>query len=107
TSEVNMQQYGVRITGMTNASNSFIGKIGSGIGASAIGWILAAGGYDTYTKTGELTQGVTNAVSILNIYIPIVIFAVMVLFMWRYDLEEKLPGIIAENDKISAQEASE
>lgn len=107
TSEVNMQQYGVRITGMTNASNSFIGKIGSGIGASAIGWILAAGGYDTYTETGELTQSVTNAVNILNIYIPIVIFAVMVVFMWRYDLEEKLPGIIAENDRISAQEAAE
>ena len=43
TAEANMQKHGVRITGMTNASNSFVGKLGGGVGGSLIGWVLGAG----------------------------------------------------------------
>lgn len=98
TAEVNMQKYGVRITGMTNASNSFAQKIGSGLGGSSIGWVLALGGYDAYAAGGALTQGVVNAINVLNIYFPIVLFAVMAIVLWRYDLEDKLPQIRKEND---------
>ena len=107
TAEVNMQNYNVRITGMTNASNSFVGKIGSGIGSAAIGWVLAFGGYDAYTASGQLTAGVTTAVNVLNIYIPIIIFVIMVIMLWFYDLEDKLPAIMAENDKKSKLELRE
>lgn len=107
TAEVNMQKYGVRITGMTNASNSFVGKIGSGLGGSAIGWILAAGGYDVYAATGEATGKVIGAVNVLNVYIPIAIFVVMALILFRYDLEEKLPEIRRENDRRMADHPAE
>ena len=107
TAEVNMQKYGVRITGMTNASNSFVGKIGSGLGGSAIGWILAAGGYDAYAATGEATGKVIGAVNVLNVYIPIAIFVVMALILFRYDLEEKLPEIRRENDRKMADHPAE
>ena len=107
TAEVNMQKYGVRITGMTNASNSFVGKIGSGLGGSAIGWILAAGGYDAYAATGEATGKVIGAVNVLNVYIPIAIFVVMALILFRYDLEEKLPEIRRENDRRMADHPAE
>lgn len=107
TAEVNMQKYGVRITGMTNASNSFVGKIGSGLGGSAIGWILAAGGYDAYAATGEATGKVIGAVNVLNVYIPITIFVVMALILFRYDLEEKLPEIRRENDRRMADHPAE
>ena len=107
TAEVNMQKYGVCITGMTNASNSFVGKIGSGLGGSAIGWILAAGGYDAYAATGEATGKVIGAVNVLNVYIPIAIFVVMALILFRYDLEEKLPEIRRENDRRMADHPAE
>lgn len=107
TAEVNMQKYGVCITGMTNASNSFVGKIGAGLGGSAIGWILAAGGYDAYAATGEVTGKVIGAVNVLNVYIPIAIFVVMALILFRYDLEEKLPEIRRENDRKMADHPAE
>lgn len=99
TSEVNMKNFGVRITGMTNASNSFVGKIGSGVGGAAIGWVLAAGGMDAVTAGGAVTTGLTTAVYALNIYIPLAMFIIMLLFLAKYDLEEKLPDLIAENEK--------
>lgn len=107
TSEVNMKNYGVRITGMTNASNSFVGKIGAGLGGSAIGWVLAAGGYDAFTATGRVTKGVISAVNTLNIYIPIVVFAIMFLMLFKYDLEDKLPQIRKENDAKYAMKAKD
>lgn len=102
TSEVNMKNFGVRITGMTNASNSFVGKIGSGIGSAAIGWVLAAGGFDKVAAGGAMTSGVTTAVYALNIYIPLAMFVIMLLILARYDLEDKLPAMIAENEKKTA-----
>lgn len=103
TSEVNMKNYGVRITGMTNASNSFVGKIGSGLGGSAIGWVLAAGGFDAVAAGGEVTSSVLTSVYALNIYIPMIAFIVMLLILMRYDLEDKLPQLMAENEaKYSA-----
>ena len=102
TSEVNMKNFGVRITGMTNASNSFVGKIGNGLGGSAIGWVLAAGGFDAVAAGGEITKGVTTAVYALNIYIPLAMFIIMLLILAKYDLEDKMQGMIAENDKKAA-----
>lgn len=102
TSEVNMSNYGVRITGMTNASNSFVGKIGSGVGSAAIGWVLAAGGFDAYAAGGAMTSGVVTAVYALNIYIPLAMFVIMLLILARYDLEDRLPEMMAENERRSA-----
>lgn len=101
TSEWNMKQFGVRITGMTNSSNSFVGKIGNGLGGSLIGWVLAAGGYGEFTQTQIVTPSVLNATYALNIWIPGAAFVIMFIFLLRYDLEDKLPEIIAENDKKS------
>jgi sugar (glycoside-pentoside-hexuronide) transporter len=104
TSEWNMKKYGVRITGMTNASNSFVGKIGNGVGNSLIGWVLGAGGYALFTQSGEVTKSVVNATYALNIWIPGVAFVIMLLFLIRYDLEDKLPEIIKENDEKAKME---
>ena len=103
TSEVNMENFGVKITGMTNASNSFVGKIGSGIGSAAIGWVLAIGGFDKVAAGGAMTQGVTTAIYALNIYIPLAMFIIMLLILSRYDLEDKLPELIRKNEEKQAQ----
>ena len=104
TSEVNMKNYGVRITGMTNASNSFVGKVGSGLGSAAIGWVLAAGGFDAVAAGGAITGSVRTAVYALNIYIPLAMFIIMLIILARYDLEDKLPAMIAENDRKAKKE---
>ena len=107
TAEQNMQNYGVRITGMTNSSNSFVGKLGGGVGGSLIGWVLAAGGYDAFLATGggaaNLTGALKTAVFAVNTYIPMAMYIVILLFLLRYDYEEKLPEIIRSNAKIEAE----
>lgn len=103
TSEANVKLGGARMTGMTNAGNSFVGKIGSGLGGSLIGWILAAGGYDKFAAGGELTAGVTNSVYLLNFWVPLAMFIIMFVFLVRYDLEDKLPAMIEENNRYLAE----
>jgi GPH family glycoside/pentoside/hexuronide:cation symporter len=102
-----MVNHGVRITGMTNASNSFVGKLGGGVGSSLIGWVLAAGGYDAFLGAGgglgNLTGALKTSVFALNSYIPLAMFIVIFLFLFRYDYEEKLPEIIKSNEKKEAQ----
>ena len=107
TSEQNMQNHGVRITGMTNASNSFVGKLGGGVGGSLIGWVLAAGGYDAFLANGaglaNLTGTLKTSVFALNSYIPLAMFVLIFLLLFKYDYEEKLPEIIKDNERIEAE----
>ena len=104
TAEQNMQNSGVRITGMTNASNSFVGKLGSGVAGSLIGWVLGAGGFDAFNAgTIGLTSGLKTAVFTLNTYIPFAMFLIIFLFLFKYDYEEKLPAIIKDNARIEAE----
>jgi GPH family glycoside/pentoside/hexuronide:cation symporter len=102
-----MQKHGVRITGMTNASNSFVGKLGGGVGGSLIGWVLAAGGYDAFLAKGaglaNLTGALKGSVFALNSYIPLGMFVLIFLFLFKYDYEEKLPAIIKDNERIEAE----
>ena len=107
TAEQNMQNYSVRITGMTNSSNSFVQKLGGGVGGSLIGWVLAAGGYDAFLANGagaaNLTGALKTSVFALNTYIPMAMFILIFLFLFRYDFEEKLPAIIKNNERIEAE----
>ena len=101
------QKHGVRITGMTNSSNSFVQKLGGGVGGSLIGWVLAAGGYDAFLANGaglaNLTGTLKTSVFALNSYIPLAMFVVIFLFLFRYDYEEKLPEIIKHNEQLEAE----
>ena len=107
TAEQNMQNHGVRITGMTNASNSFVGKLGGGVGGSLIGWVLAWGGFDAFNAgTIGVTAGLKTSVFALNSYIPLAMFAVILLVLLRYDFEDKLPAILKDNERIEAELAA-
>ena len=107
TAEANMEKHGVRITGMTNASNSFVGKLGGGVGGSLIGWVLGAGGFDAFNAgTIGLTDGLKQAVFALNNYIPLAAFIIIFLLLFRYKFEEMLPAILkanAEREKKAAE----
>ena len=101
TAEANMLKHGVRITGMTNASNSFVGKLGAGVGGSLIGWVLGAGGFDAFNAgTIGLTEGLKQAVFAINTYIPLGMFIIIFLFLFRYKYEEMLPNIIKQNEAM-------
>lgn len=87
-------QSGKRLVGMVNSANSFGVKIGSGLAAAMIGWILAFGNYD-----GALTTQPTSAITsilVLTVYLPLALFIITYLLLRKYDLDEKYPQIVKE-----------
>lgn len=92
--EYNEWKFGKRVLGMTNSASSFGNKIGSGIGGSLIGWLLALGGYQ---KAQEVQPASVNtAIFAFSIYIPLALFVVMFMLLRMNDLEQKYPKIVAE-----------
>ena len=98
--EYNDYKFGKRIVGMTNSASSFGGKIGSGIGASLIGWILAFAGYNA--ALANQPAAVNTAIFTFSIYIPLAIFVLMFLFLMKNDLEKRYPQIMEELQKRNA-----
>ncbi len=95
--EYNDYKFGKRIVGMTNSANSFGNKIGSGIGASLIGWLLAAAGYSAVLETQP--AAVDTAIFAFSIYIPLALFVIMITLLFKNDLEKRYPEIVAELQK--------
>ena len=95
--EYNDYKFGKRIVGMTNSANSFGSKIGSGIGASLIGWLLAAAGYNAALEVQPAS--VDTAIFAFGIYIPLALFIIMFILLLKNDLEKRYPEIVAELQK--------
>lgn len=92
--DYNEYKYGKRMVATSQASSSFAGKIGSGVGGSIIGWCLAAAHYDGMSEV--VTPAVQQAVFTFGIYIPFLLFVVMFIISLRFDLESKLPAMKEE-----------
>ncbi len=95
--EYNDYKFGKRIVGMTNSANSFGSKIGSGIGAAMIGWLLAAAGYNAALEVQPAS--VDTAIFAFGIYIPLALFVIMFILLLKNDLEKRYPEIVAELQK--------
>ena len=87
--DYNEYKYGKKMVGTSQAACSFGGKIGSGLGASLIGWSLALANYDGFAEV--LTPAVRQAIYSFSIYIPLLLFVIMFVLMMKFDLEAKLP----------------
>lgn len=98
--DFNEYKFGKRMVGTSQAASSFGGKIGSGIGASMVGWCLALASYDGLSDV--VTPAVRQAVYAIGIYIPLVLFIVMFIMTMRFDLEERLPAMREEIAKRKA-----
>lgn len=95
--EYNDYKFGKRIVGMTNSANSFGCKIGSGIGGSLIGWLLAFAGYNV--SLAAQPAAVNTAIFAFSIYIPLALFIIMFILLKKNDLEKIYPKIVEELQK--------
>jgi sugar (glycoside-pentoside-hexuronide) transporter len=87
-------QSGKRLVGMVNSASSFGNKLGSGIAAAMIGWILAFGNYD-----GTLAMQPDSAITsilLLTVYLPFALFVACYLILRKYDLDKKYPQIVKD-----------
>ncbi len=102
--DFNEYKYGVKMVACSNSASSFGGKIGSGLGASLIGWILAIAGYDATLSVAPASTKM--AIFTFAIIIPLIMFTVMLLLVWQFDLEKKLPEMKEEIAKRKAAEGA-
>lgn len=103
--EYNEWKFGKRMLGMSNSASSFGAKVGSGIGGSMIGWLLAAAGY----VAGAATQpaSINGAIFTFAIYIPLALFLILAFLFYKYDLEKIYPSIIEDLRVRREQNAAE
>lgn len=87
-------KYGKRIVGMTNSASSFGSKIGSGLGAGMIGWLLALGHYDGLLKIQAAPA--IRMILVICIYVPLAMFIISFFLIRKYDLDKKYTEIIKE-----------
>ncbi|WP_339309570.1 glycoside-pentoside-hexuronide (GPH):cation symporter [Paenibacillus sp. FSL k6-2145] len=87
-------KFNKRLVGLTNSVIGFGSKVGTAIGTAMIGWFLALGGYvEQATTQGE---GAKQAIIALNIYVPIVVFILLAVFLYKNKLDKEYPTIIRE-----------
>lgn len=95
--DYNEYKYGVRMVASSQAASSFGCKVGSGIGASVIGWCLAIAAYN---PTSEVATAATKqAIFTFSIYIPALMFLVLFIMTLKFDLEKRLPKLKEEIEK--------
>ena len=92
--DYNEYKYGVRMIATSNSASGFGGKLGSGLGTSMIGWLLAAAGYDS--NLAAATEATKTAIYGFAIVIPFILFLILFVLISRFDLEKLLPGMKEE-----------
>lgn len=92
--EYNEWKFGKRMIGMSNSASSFGSKVGAALGGSLIGWLLALGGYSAALAVQP--KGTTYAILAFGIYIPLVLFIILLILFKKYDLEKIYPQIVGE-----------
>ena len=92
--------FGPMVNNCVEYNDYKFGKRIVGIGASLIGWLLAAAGY----KASLAVQpgSVNIAIFAFSIYIPLAIFVIMFICLIKNDLEKRYPEIMAELQKRDA-----
>lgn len=86
---------GIDISGIGSATSSFATKVGNGIAAGAVGWLLDLGQYDA-----ALAVQPASAAAMIRVgyaVIPLILEILVILIMSRYDLDK----ILQKENKVS------
>lgn len=85
---------GYGTAGMGNAASSFCMKVGSGIGTAALGWILAAGGFDANLKVQSASA--LAAINVAFAWIPVITSVICIICMALFNLDKYYPQVVAD-----------
>lgn len=95
--DYNEYKYGVKMIATSNSAAGFGSKVGSGIGASLIGWLLALAHYDSTLPAA--TQATKLAIYGFTFVMPLLMFGAMYLLISRFDLEKSLPEMKKKRER--------
>lgn len=85
---------GYGTAGMGNAASSFCMKVGSGIGTAALGWILAAGGFNAQLETQSASA--LASINVAFAWVPVSTSVICVVCMLFFDVD-KYYGKVVED----------
>ncbi|MBR7927563.1 MFS transporter [Aerococcaceae bacterium zg-ZUI334] len=91
--DYNDYKFGNKMVGRSTSAQSFTNKIGTGLGASVVGWALALANYDGTAVVA--TESVRQAIFAFSIYIPLILNLIIFLALRRFDLEGRMVDIYA------------
>lgn len=92
--DYNEYKFNNRMLASSQAASSFGNKVGNGLGSSLVAWCLALAAYDPNALSA--TFATRQAILTFNIYVPLILFAVMFILSIKFDLEKRLPAIHEE-----------
>ena len=99
--DYNEYKFNNRMLASSQAASGFGNKVGNGLGSSLVAWCLAIASYNPLAET--VTGGVKQAIFTFNIYVPLILFALMFAISLKFDLEKRLPEIHTEIAQRKAQ----
>lgn len=85
---------GIRAEGFAFTANSFGMKIGTGIGAASVGWMLDYGGYLSSSESQPLSA--INAIVNTTVTFPAICYALILALLIFWDLDTKYPYLKEE-----------
>ncbi|GHT94488.1 MFS transporter [Spirochaetia bacterium] len=84
-------KHGIRAEGLVTSVNSVGLKVGTGLGSALVGWLLDFGGYNA--ALGTQPRSALNSMIILQIGVPLILFAALAVLLLFWDLEKLRPQI--------------
>lgn len=69
-------------------------KVGSGVGTAALGWILAAGGFDAAAEVQSAAS--LGAINVAFAWVPVITSVICVICMFFFDLDKKYDRAVAD-----------
>lgn len=87
-------KFGKKSEGKAFGGLSFGMKVGSGVGAAMIGWILALGGY--VAAQPDQSPSALTAIKVIFMIIPLVNSILMIALLYFYDLDKIYPQVLSE-----------
>lgn len=85
---------GYGTAGMGNAASSFCMKVGSGVGTAALGWILAAGGFDAQLKVQSASA--LSSISIAFAWVPVITCVICVICMAFFNVDKYYAKVVED-----------
>lgn len=85
---------GYGTAGMGNAASSFCMKVGSGVGTAALGWILAAGGFDANLEVQSASA--LTSITMAFAWVPVITSVICVICMALFNLDKYYPQVVAD-----------
>src|SRR5690625_2263297 len=87
-------KYGVRTEGLVYSAGSFGTKVGSGLGAAILGWMMSFGGY--IGSDAIQSEAAFFTIKFIAIAVPLILSIVQVILLSFHKLDKIYPKILAD-----------